>query len=70
METSYNKFQQNILKRAYMVNHYSCWTYENNQVKFIKLKHFANKLVFIWLCKMKVILERKNMFQLNYNTHL
>lgn len=41
-EIPYEKFQQAVLKRAYMVYHRSCDTYANNQAEFI-----ANKLLFL-----------------------
>lgn len=32
-EIPYETFQQSTFKRAYMINHYSCCTYINNQTK-------------------------------------
>ena len=49
-------------KNSYMFN----YTYVNNQANFIEATFIsANKLVLIWLylIEMKVILERKIMFQ-------
>ena len=37
-EIPYEKFQQSKLKTAYTVNNYSCYTYVNNQTKFIETR--------------------------------
>ena len=35
-EVPHKTFQQSRFKRVYVVNHYSCCTYVNNQAKFIE----------------------------------
>ena len=54
------KFQQSRLKRAYEVNYYSCWTYTNNQAKFIETRLILLVLIWLSLVKMAVIVERKS----------
>ena len=54
------KFQQSRLKRAYEVNYYSCWTYTNNQAKFIETRLILLVLIWLSLVKMGVIVERKS----------
>lgn len=54
------KFQQSRFKGAYKINCYSCCTYANNRPSLLKLD-LCTELVLIWLflIKIKVILERK-----------
>lgn len=60
LKISYGKFQPSRFKRAFLLNYYSCWTYTNNQAKFIEITYFANKLDLTWLSLGKImILEEK-----------
>ena len=61
-EVSHKKFLQSRFKRVYVVNHYSCCTYVNNQAKFIESRLILWKKL-VWFghlnCRKKIIFQQE-----------